>query len=268
MCYTLTGDSMKDFFTFYQNIKGMEHPFMAFSIGHMVFVCVIAFVIFMLNRKYQMWSSWQQERFQKKMAIYFLLEEAIYTTWLFLNCHENVWSQVLPLELCSLCVYINVAAVFTRKEYLRFFSAVVGLVAGGVAMLYPANIAGLYPVFSYRVINFYILHGSFILFSIIQLQDRTLLAYHHLRKNTVIICCMFTIAFFVNQQLKTQYMFVGTPPKIGFIALWYEFTGSLFFLPSILLILSILQFLVLYILRKIYRVKQDGYQNQKLPYMQ
>ena len=47
------------------------------------------------------------------MALYFLIEEVIYTLWLLLNCHEQVWIQILPLELCSCCVYMNAACVLS-----------------------------------------------------------------------------------------------------------------------------------------------------------
>lgn len=248
---------MRDFFTYYLDIRRMEHPFRAFSMEHLLFLTLIVLTIILLLRRYRSWDEKKQKQFQRRMAFYFLFEELIYTIWLFLNCHDHVWAQVLPLELCSLCVYINAASVFTQKESLRFFSAVVGLVAGGVAILYPANIDHLYPTLSYRVINFYILHGAFILFSITQLRDRKLLEYHHLKKNTLLLCCMFTIAFIVNLMLKTQYMFVGVPPKISFIASLYELTGIALFLPVILMIVCLLQFPAVYVLRRVCRVESD-----------
>lgn len=231
---------------------------MAFSILHLLYVALAGVLIFILFRLYKRMEVRKQIRFQRGMAYYFLLEEAIYTIWLLCNCHEQVWIQILPLELCSLCVYINASSVFLQKDWLRFFSGVVGMVAGAVAMIYPANIAGLYPVISYRVINFYMLHGAFILFSLLQLSDRKLLAYHHLKKNTLLLCGMFTFAFFVNLKLKTQYMFVGVPPKIGFIAALYKLTGLIFFLPSVLLILCLLQVAVLYVLRKLFPVEEEA----------
>lgn len=245
---------MKDFFTFYENIKELKNAFMAFSFIHVLYLGIIAFVLIFLYRIYNRQKEEKKHKFVTYMAYYFLIEEAIYTMWLVFNCTHDVWIQILPLELCSLCAYMNALAVFTKKESLRFFGGVVGLIAGCVAMLYPANISGLYPVFSYRVINFYCLHGSFVLFALIQLKDQKLLSYVHLKKNTILICSMFTIAFFVNLCLKTQFMFVGTPPKISFIYALYKVTGIVLFLPVVLVVLILLQFLVLFILRKLYRV--------------
>lgn len=247
---------MKDFFTFYTDINSMSLPFLAFGFAHIVFVLCAFLGITLLFRKYNMLSNIKQQKFQLYMAIFFLVEEAIYTSWALLVSSGSAWQQVLPLELCSLCVYMNVLTVFLKKDYLRFFSGVVGLIAGGVAILYPANISGLYPVFSYRTINFYILHSSFILFSLIQLKDVSLLQYHYMKKNFIIVACMFATAFTVNLMLKTQYMFVGVPPQISFIASLYQLTGIFFFLPAVLVGIALIQVIVVFCLRKIYHVKQ------------
>ena len=254
---------MKDFFTFYKDIQGMQLPFEAFSLIHIVFLAISLFLIMKLYRYYGKLNTIAQRRFQVKMAIYFLIEEALYTAWLLWKCHDHVLLEIRPLEVCSLCVYMNAFCVFTQKESLRFFSAVVGLIAGGVAMIYPANISGLYPVFSYRTINFYMLHGAFILFSLIQLKDETLLSYEHMKKNFVILSCMFTIAFIVNVMYNTQYMFVGIPPKISFIASVYQMTGIVFFLPVVLIVLSIIQVVVVFLLRQVFYRKNHPYQEYK-----
>ncbi|MGX8850878.1 TMEM164 family acyltransferase [Amedibacillus sp. YH-ame10] len=245
---------MKDFFTFYENMKELKNAFLSFSLYHVLYLGLVVAIIVFLYRFYNHQNDEKKHKFLTYMACYFLIEEAIYTIWLVLNCTHDIWIQILPLELCSLCAYMNALAVFTHKESLRFFGGVVGLIAGCVAMLYPANISGLYPAFSYRVINFYCLHGSFVLFALIQLKDQKLLSYVHLKKNTILICSMFTIAFFVNIGLKTQFMFIGAPPKISFIYALYKVTGIVLFLPVVLIVLVLLQFIVLFILRKLYRV--------------
>lgn len=234
----------------------MDLPFQAFHMVHIVFLVLTLIGICVLYRTYNRLDQAGKRKFQVGMAIFYLVEETIYTTWLLVMCHHDVWHEILPLELCSLCAYINALTVLLRKDYLRFFSGVVGLIAGLVAMLYPANISNLYPAISYRTINFYLLHGSFILFSLIQLKDVSLLQYYHLKKNYLIICCMYSSAFVVNLMMNTQYMFVGTPPELGFIASVYQLTGVVFFLPVVLIVLGILQVVVLFILRKIFRVKE------------
>ena len=78
-----------------------------------------------------------------------------------------------------------------------------------------------------------------------------------MKKNFLIICGMFTTAFIINLNLHTQYMFVGIPPKISFIANLYHITGIMMFLPAVLLALFLIQCAVVFLLRRVYRVKQD-----------
>lgn len=242
---------MKDFFTFYRDIKHMDLPFEAFQLMHGVLLIVSVGIILYVVRCYGRMDEHRQHRFMKGMAIYYLMEEGLYTIWLLLVCSDHVWLRILPLELCSLCAYMNAIAVFTKNRYLQFYSGVIPLIAGSIALLYPANISNLYPVISYRVLNFYMLHGSFILFSLIQLRDKKLLQYRYMRRNMLLVGSMYTIAFIVNLALKTQYMFVGIPPEIGFVANVFHVTGVIMFLPVIIAILCLLQFLVVYLLRKI-----------------
>lgn len=250
--------SMKDFFTFYTDISTMDLPFMAFQVFHLLFLAVSILVIASLFRFYNHLSAKGQRKFQIGMAVYFVMEEVLYTIWLLLNCHDQVWRQILPLELCSLCVYMNALTVYLQKDYLKFFSGVVGITAGLVAIAYPVNISGLYPVVSYRSINFYILHSGFILFALIQLKNGSLLQYRYMKKNYLIVCCMFIVAFFVNLLLNTQYMFVGIPPKISFIASLYNLTGVVLFLPAVLFVISLIQWLVVFLLRGIYRKQRTN----------
>lgn len=250
---------MNNFFTYYTNIKHMRLPFHAFGIAHIVLLLCAGLGISFLYRKFNTLSEKKQRIFTIVMATYFLVEEGFYTMWVLLSTGN--WQQVLPLELCSLLVYMNVLCVLLKKDYLRFFSGVVGLIAGGVALLYPANISNLYPVFSYRTINFYMLHSAFIVFSLIQLKDISLLRYQYMKKNFVIVACMFAVAFTVNLMLHTQYMFVGVPPSIGFIDSVYQMTGVMFFLPVILIVVACIQIFVVFILRKIYRVNQTVLMN-------
>ena len=248
---------MHNFFTYYTNIKSMTHPFMVFSLGHLFYLVLTGFIIYGVYCHYCRLNDFQKLRFQHCLGVCFLLEEAIYIVWMLLNCHENVLISILPLELCSLCAYMNCICAFRQTKTLRFFCAVIGFFAGSIAMLYPVNISGIYPLISYRTINFYFLHGAILLFSFIQLKDRTLLEYHNLKSNYFIMCCMFSVAFVVNLMLGTQYMFVGIPPTIGIIASVYQLTGVVFFLPAIYIAIFLIQLIILAFLRLVLRNRNE-----------
>ncbi|MFR6360968.1 hypothetical protein [Amedibacterium intestinale] len=249
---------MKDFFTFYTDIKDLQMPFQAFGIYHVLFLILSLICIFLLYKHYIDESIEKKNIFLKRLGYYLLVEEIFYTLWLLWKCHDQLLVQIIPLELCSITVYINVLGIFTRKDYFRYFSCVVGLFAGGIAMLYPANIDGLYSAFSYRTINFYMLHASFVLLSLIYVKECKFTLKAMLR-NIIGVCCLFTFAYFVNKIYGTQYMFVGSPPTIGIVRIIYDTTGPLFLLCvyGAMVLLHILELPFLLKLQK--RMKEESY---------
>ncbi len=243
---------MNDFFTFHNDIHEMKMVFSTFHISHFMYLTLSLLFIMMLYKHYCTLDEQKQLRMQKKLGIYFLVEECIYTIWLLLFCHERVWVQILPLELCSFCTYIDAYSAFSQKEESCFFSGVIGIFAGTAALLFPMNISGLYPFFSYRTINFFMLHAAFILFALMQLKKESILDSKYLHKNYVFLCLLFTIAYIANIFLKTQYMFIGTPPTLPVIKDIYYIVGSSLFLPFVWVVLYLLQSIVFLLLRRVY----------------
>lgn len=241
---------MENFFKYYTEIETLQNPILTFSLGHALMLVLTMVCIWIFYKKYSSLDEKGQQTYMKRFAIYYLLEEGIYYTWLIMHCDQNLGLQLVPLELCTLCVYMNVLSVVTKWKTVRFFSMVTGMIAGSIAMIYPANITGIYPLLSYRTINFYMLHGSFVLFSLIQLKDQSLLNYYYLKRSYFIVCGMFSVAFIINVMLDTQYMFVGIPPEIGIIASVYQITGIMFFLPVVYLVIFIFQWVTFVLLKK------------------
>ena len=66
---------MKDFFTFYTDIRNMAVPFTAFSLYHMLFLALAILLITTLFSYYRRLDAGKQRRMQVIMAIYFLVEE-------------------------------------------------------------------------------------------------------------------------------------------------------------------------------------------------
>lgn len=246
---------MNDFFTFYSDIQDLKAPFMCFQLSHFIYITLSILFIIILYKHYCILDEQKRIHMQRKIAVYFLIEECIYTIWLLFFCHDRVWVQILPFELCSFCTYINVYSAFSQKEGSCFFSGVIGIFAGMAAMIYPMNISGLYPVFSYRTINFFMLHAAFVLFALMQLKNKNLLDYKHLKTNYLFLCLFFSIAFFTNMFLGTQYMFIGFPPSLPIMKDIYNLVGSYLFLPFVWLVLYFIQSIIFLFLRRIYHVK-------------
>lgn len=235
---------MKTFWTFYQNLETVPHPFRVFGLSHGIYIALTIAAIALIFRAYRAADLGGKRRWQRGIAIYLFVQEMFFYGWTFFSCQENALFETLQLELCTFCLFANFSTLFHENKQVRFFGAVVGMIGGPIAAIYPATVADIYPAFSYRLVNFFMTHGAYILFSLMLLSDEGLLTKKRLAVNTGILAGLLTAVYFFDRRFGTQYMFVGTPPQIGFIRVLYDLVGQYLFLPMAIVILSLYQGLV------------------------
>lgn len=244
---------MKHFWTFYQGIDELTHPFGTFTLAHFIYLTITVLLICLILKHYKRCDIKNKITWQRAVAIFFLFEESFYYLWILFQCQENVFFEVLSLELCSICSILNITTLFHQNKQVRFFCACMGIIGGPIAMIYPATIANIYPVISYRTLNFFLSHGAYIVFSLMILEDKNLLNRKRLLNNMLICACILTFVYFFDLKFNTQYMFVGTPPEIPFIRLAYDIVGQTVFLPLAIFCFSALQFISYIIIKNIQR---------------
>lgn len=245
---------MNHFWTFYQNMDNIEYPFKVFSAAHCTYLLVTVAAIFLIFRKFKKCDDAGRNKWIHGLAWYFIIQELFFYSWTYFNCQENALFEVLQLELCTFCVFLNFSTLFHQNKQVRFFSALVGFIGGPIAMCYPATVAAIYPAFCYRLIGFYMTHGSYILFALMLLSDSELMKKERLVKHLGITVALLTFVYFFNLRFGTQYMFVGTPPEIPLIRALYDVVGDMFFLPCAIAAISLAQVLMFFVVRKIQRM--------------
>lgn len=243
---------MKMFWSFYQNLSDIAHPFRSFSLAHLGYVAATCALVFWILKAYKKQDRAGKRRLENVVAVFLFVQEIFYYSWIAVNCQRNLFFEVLHLELCTFCVFAGASTVFHENQQVRFFAALVGLLGAPIAIVYPATVTEIYPAFCYRIIGFYLSHGALVLFALMMLSDEGLLTKKRLWNNMAILACMLTLVYFFNLRFDTQYMFVGNPPEIGIIRLVYDLTGP-FFLPAAVVILSLYQWGLFLIVQKIQR---------------
>lgn len=248
---------MKYFWTFYQNMEHIETPFQVFGFAHFTYIAAFLLIICLCFRRYKQCSPEGKMKWQHGFAWYLFIQEMFFYTWTYFSCKENPLFEVLQLELCTVCLFLNFSTLFHQNKQVRFFGALIGLIGGPIAFIYPATVAEIYPVFCYRLLNFYMTHAAYILFSLMLLYDPELLNRKRLTKHLGIVACLLTFVYFFDLKFGTQYMFVGTPPEIGIIRMVYDFVGGFAFLPTAILIFSgvqvLMYFFVKHLQRRVYK---------------
>lgn len=242
---------MKTFWSFYQNLETVPRPFRVFGASHLIYILLTIAVICLIFRAYKKQDGAGKRRMQRIIAAYLFIQEMFFYVWTYVGCQTDPLFEVLQLELCTACLFMDFSTLFHQNKQVRFFGALIGLIGGPIAMAYPATVADIYPAFSYRMINFFMTHGAYILFSLMLLNDSELLNSDRLKKNIGIMACVLTFVYFFDMRYGTQYMFVGTPPQIGIIRMIYDLVGKTAFLPTAIVIFSAVQALVYLGVRKL-----------------
>lgn len=244
---------MKHFWTFYQDLTYIEHPFRVFGPAHVAYILASLSAIWLCFRAYKRCGEAGRRTWQRGFAYYFFIQEMFFYAWTYFSCNTDPLFEVLQLELCTACLFMNFSTLFHQNKQVRFFGALVGLIGGPIAILYPATVAEIYPAFCYRLINFFMTHTAYVFFSLMLLSDSQLLTWKRLVKNMGIAYGMLTCVYFFDLKFHTQYMFVGTPPEIGFIRAVYDVVGDLAFLPIAIVVFSAYQALMYLLLKKLQR---------------
>lgn len=249
---------MDQFWEFYKNMSEVHFPFKAFGLSHILLLLISVCFIFGLYRYYCHCHYARKITIQKILGIYFLLEETIYMLWLCLQCHENLFLEAIPLQLCSMSSYAAFFLLFTNNKQLKFFVGLMGIFGAMIALAYPANIDSIYPIFSYRTINFFMQHASLVVFGMMQFENRELFKKHYFMKNLIIVCGLFFFCHIFNLIFDTAFMFVEMPPTVSIIHILYEITGPYFFFISFISIFALLITTFYLILKQLYFMRRDA----------
>lgn len=243
---------MNQFFLHYTELQDLTNPFRMFSASYFIILIIGVLYIIGMLKVYKKKDEADKKKIIQIFGAGFLIEETIFIIWNLLMCKENAWLEVLPLHLCSLCAYMNAISAFTNWKKAKAFSAVIGFFSGLIAVVYPANVLDIYPVFSYRVLNFFLLHFSFIVYSLFLFQEKDTREYRFIFSNTIMLTLLMIVAVFVNYHFHTDYMFVGVPPQIGILQIFYVMLGKMLFYITFITALVLVQFIVVGCVRYVY----------------
>lgn len=240
---------MKNFWTFYTNIDSLSNPFHVLGLSHFGFLLMTAGAILLIFQNYKNCDDAGKRKWEHILGWYLFIQEMFFYVWTW--CGSRDFWDVLQLELCTFCLFVDFSTIFHKNKQVRFFGALMGFIGAPIALIYPATVADIYPAFSYRLITFYMSHGTYILFAFMLLHDKELLTKERLKKNMVIMTCTIIAIYFFNLAFGTQYMFIGTPPEIPIIRMVYDVVGQIAFLPVAIIVFTAYQMLAYFVVKKI-----------------
>lgn len=141
------------------------------------------------------------------------LLELGHTVWLY-QCGQTDWVKLLPLHLCAMQAIFIPLAVFSGKTLFRDFIFSTAVLGGLFGILFPAGVAGSYPLWHYQTLQTVALHSLLIFIPL------ALIAAGEYRPSVkrfprvlLLFCVVALVAAVVDYQFGENYMFLNAPPE-------------------------------------------------------
>lgn len=176
--------------------------FKAFGISHIAAIAV-SFALIALFFIFAKKLRGVDPFYEKLTAFIMLLTEAVFLVWQFKIFGPSV--EHIPLNLCTLSLYINTFALLTGKKTFIKYTAFFSIAGAILAIIIPMQ--G-YDFPHFRYIHYYLNHLLIVLTSLYMLKDLPKITYKELIIPEISLT-VFVIAVVhtVNQLCGTSFMF-------------------------------------------------------------
>jgi len=149
----------------------------------------------------------------------------------------------LPLHLCNLGIFVNLAASFTRGKVRSFFAEIslILIMPGSVgALLFPDWTYR--PFWSYLPLLCFLTHSLLVFIPLIFLiKSKTHVSFRHFWYPYLFLLAVVPPIYLLNSRTCQNYMFLNYPPQNSPLEWIHDFTGdSLYIAGLVILITAIL----------------------------
>lgn len=218
--------------------------FKLFGTSHLIFLfceIIMIFLLFLTHKRIK--ENKKLTNFLRyTFAIVHIGLEVIYYVWA--ASVKMPITKTLPLELCSLSLYLTALFLVFNNERIWRFSFPVTIIGAAIACL--IGTADGYDFPHIRFFQFFISHGLLIitnLFGALVLDFK--MGFKEYKKTLLSVYIIAVFVFFINKYLGANYMFLNWAPyPVEFLE---DYLGKFYILP-IIAVISALYYLPVYAL--------------------
>lgn len=191
-----------------------ESSFVMFSTEHVMAVVFLLLCVFLLFRSKQMLSNGRKNMrvIERTFAGSLFIIEILYHVWMLTTDRWSL-SHSLPLELCSISLFVTIFLLWTGNRELYFFVFFAGIGGALQALATPVLDVG-FPHFRY--FHFFYTHIGIILtalyFTWVKGYRPT---FRGIVKAMVALNILLPFVFFLNLLCEGNYMFLRMKPTNG-----------------------------------------------------
>lgn len=186
-------------------------PFILFGTVHILTLIVVALFIFSLTR-FKGASESTLRNVRWTLAIVLWLNEIAWHIW---NIAIGTWTiqTMLPLQLCSVLIWLAGFALIARNQALYEFTYFLGIGAAIQALLTPD--AGMYGFPHFRYIQPIISHGLLVSIGVyMTVVEGFRPTWKSMARVFVITNLYMFVIYFVNLAIGSNYMMVNAKPDV------------------------------------------------------
>ncbi|KAB8138143.1 TIGR02206 family membrane protein [Gracilibacillus oryzae] len=201
---------MKGLYSFDQT----EYPFQMFSLSHFFMILVtLVLLLFLYNYREGIKRRFKRE-LKYMLVVSLILGEVTFHLWYILDDRWNAVTN-LPLQLCSISLYLCTIMLLTRNYRIFEISFFVSMTGAFIAIVTPELFFG-FP--HLRFFQFFLAHIAIVLscFYMVWMEEYKPTFGSVIRSFTVLNIIAFFV-FIVNQTVGSNYMFLGRKPSNGSI---------------------------------------------------
>lgn len=209
-----------------------------FSLTHMAWLCAALLLIFVTLLVYRRRSELVRDRIKKVLVLFMVTAEISVWVWMLAIDRFDV-RYALPLQLCSISIFIEFFAVFLKKSVLlKEFAYALSMPSALAALITPG---WYYPIFSFQYLESALTHALLVLVPVLLVWgDGFRPDYRRLLKVSLLFVVFIAIAVTVNLLIGSNYMFLAYVPRDTTLVIFETWFGSPgYILPALVLLLLI-----------------------------
>ncbi|PKM87122.1 MAG: TIGR02206 family membrane protein [Firmicutes bacterium HGW-Firmicutes-10] len=230
---------LTQFFGHYSEIsyKDVLTPFSSEYNLMLLFSFLLAVVIFVIG---SINNPKQNEKTLKIIIFIIVVLEVSRQIWAF-SMGNYLWSEMLPLHLCGIQIFLMPLMLKTRSPLLKNFVYLTAFPGALAALLFNETVFYKYPVFHFQSIQTFVIHTLIMIVPIFMMvfeEFRPKLNY--ILPSTALLALIAVFNGVVNIITGGNYLFIATAPADTPIAWIADVTGWPGYIPVMIVLVIII----------------------------
>ena len=195
--------------------RGAFPPAGLFSLGHVfMLVCCVVLLIILIKTLLKNKSE-NPYKLVRIVAVVVFILELVKTAWGMSAGRYNEWYEYLPIWFCSLFIPFSLLAGFAKGKLQKLalsFLYYGGLIGGATYLVFPTTSIGRYPFWHFITFHSMFYHTIMIFVALYIVRNGLIKpSMKDMRGYVLTIIAACVLAYVVNENLGTNYMFLAKP---------------------------------------------------------